>query len=299
MAGTLRLMAVLAHPDDESLGVGGTLARYAAEGIETSLVCATRGELGWTGEPAAYPGPLALGRLREAELRAAADVLGVTDITFLDYLDGNLPCADPSEAVARIVAEMRRVRPDVVVTFGPDGAYGHPDHVAISQLTTTAIAYAADSTYDVEGSAEPHRVAKLYYRVWTATEQASYEAFFGQATIDVDGEQRRGVSWPDWAASTRLDTSAYSTTVWAAVTSHQSQVGGISALQRLRPEECRRLWGTEHFYRVMSTVDGCHGIEDDLFAGLRPGSAHPAPVPSQLVISSGRSTTLGTGSECR
>ena len=78
---TLRLMAVLAHPDDESVGLGGTLARYAAEGIETSLVCATRGELGWAGEPAAYPGPLALGRLREAELLAAADALGVADVT--------------------------------------------------------------------------------------------------------------------------------------------------------------------------------------------------------------------------
>ena len=158
----LRLMAVLAHPDDESLGLGGTLAKYAAEGIATSLVCATRGERGWTGEPAAYPGPLALGRLREAELRAAADALGIADVALLDYLDGDLRCADPTEAVARIVAELRRVRPDVVVTFGPDGAYGHPDHVAISQLATTAVARAADPTYDDGVGAEPHRVAKGY-----------------------------------------------------------------------------------------------------------------------------------------
>jgi len=285
MDGTLRLMAVLAHPDDESLGLGGTLAKYAAEGVETSLVCATRGELGWAGEPAAYPGPLALGRLREAELLAAADALGVADVTFLDYLDGDLRCVVPTEAVARIVAEVRRVRPQVVVTFGPDGAYGHPDHVAISQLATTAIACAADSNYD-EGEAEPHRVAKVYYRIWTAAEEARYEAVFGRVTIDVDGERRGAVSWPDWAVTTRLDTTASWSAVRAAVSCHRSQIGGISALTTLAPEAHRALWGTEHFYRVMSTVGSSHGIEDDLFAGLRSGSARPAA----------GSTEAGTGS---
>ena len=269
---TLRLMAVLAHPDDESLGFGGTLAKYAAEGVETSLVCATRGERGWTGEPAAYPGPLALGRLREAELLAAADILGVADLTFLDYLDGDLRCAPPAEAVARIVAEMRRVRPDVVVTFGPDGAYGHPDHVAISQLATTAIACAADPTYD-RVSAEPHRVAKLYYCIWTAAELALDAAACGEVTIDVDGEWRGGVSWPDWAVTTRLDTTAYWSLVWAAGACHRSQGGGIPTLATLPPEAHQTLSGTQHFYRVMSTIDGGHGLEDDLFVGLRSGCA--------------------------
>src|SRR5688572_27240975 len=134
-----RLMAVLAHPDDESLGFGGTLAKYAAEGVEVSLVLATRGERGWHGDPNADPGPVELGRIRECELRAAASVLDVREIVFLDELDGQLDRADMTKVAGRLVGEIRRIRPDVVVTFGPDGAYGHPDHIAISRLTTSAI----------------------------------------------------------------------------------------------------------------------------------------------------------------
>ncbi|HMQ31494.1 MAG TPA: PIG-L family deacetylase, partial [Chloroflexaceae bacterium] len=88
MKADLRLLCALAHPDDEAMGAGGLLARYAAEGVATHLVCATRGERGWTGDPDAYPGPAALGRVREAELRAAAAALGLRSVSFMDYLDG-------------------------------------------------------------------------------------------------------------------------------------------------------------------------------------------------------------------
>src|SRR5690242_14599850 len=88
MNNPLRLLCVLAHPDDESLGTGGILARYAAEGIETSLLMATRGERGWQGDPADDPGPQALARLREAELQAAAKALGLRRVRFLNELDG-------------------------------------------------------------------------------------------------------------------------------------------------------------------------------------------------------------------
>ena len=107
----LKLMAVLAHPDDESLATGGILAKYAASGVQTYLVMATRGERGWFGPVGAYPGSQALGRLREAELRAAAQVLGLREIVFLDYQDGELDQADPAQAVAKIVTQLRRVQP--------------------------------------------------------------------------------------------------------------------------------------------------------------------------------------------
>ena len=123
-----KLMGVLAHPDDESLGAGGILAKYAAEGVATSLVMATRGERGWTGAPQENPGLTALGHLRTTELHAAAQVLGIGYLSFLDYLDGELDQAEPALIINRIAAELRRVRPQVVVTFGPDGGYGHPDH---------------------------------------------------------------------------------------------------------------------------------------------------------------------------
>ncbi len=159
----LRLMAILAHPDDESLGVGGTLAKYAAEGVQTFLVTATRGQQGrFRGhrEPPEHPGAERLGEIRERELRAAAAVLGVTDVAVLDYQDKALDRVDAREAVEAIAAHIRRVQPQVVVTFGPDGAYGHPDHIAISQFTTAAIVASAASARGGAsgGQAVPHRV---------------------------------------------------------------------------------------------------------------------------------------------
>ena len=142
-------MAVLAHPDDESLGVGGTLAKYASEGIDVFLLTATRGDSGrfrgHRSDDHRHPGSVALAKIREAELRAAASVLGVRDVSFLDYHDQQVDRANPREACEHIASHLRRVRPDVVVTFGPDGAYGHPDHIAISQFTTAAIVTAASS----------------------------------------------------------------------------------------------------------------------------------------------------------
>ena len=90
----LKLMCILAHPDDESLALGGTIAKYASQGIEVSLVVATRGERGWFSEPSQYPGERALGLIREQELRRASRALGVTRLTFLDYIDGELDRAD-------------------------------------------------------------------------------------------------------------------------------------------------------------------------------------------------------------
>src|SRR5687767_7807349 len=140
----LKLMCVLAHPDDESLATGGILAKYAALGVQTYLVMATRGERGWFGPADENPGPQALGRLREAELRAATRLLGLRQVVFLDYLDGDLDQANHAGAIAKIVAQLRDIRPDVVVTFDANGMYGHPDHIAISQMTTTAVMAAAD-----------------------------------------------------------------------------------------------------------------------------------------------------------
>ena len=126
MVTSLKLMAILAHPDDESLGFGGILAKSAAEDVETFLVTATRGERGWTGEEREYPGAPALGQVREGELRAAARVLGIRKVELLGYLDGELDQAHPSEVVDKIVELLRRVQPHVVVTFGPDGILWTP-----------------------------------------------------------------------------------------------------------------------------------------------------------------------------
>jgi LmbE family N-acetylglucosaminyl deacetylase len=264
----MKLLCVLAHPDDESLGLGGALAKYAAEGVDTYLITATRGEHGWWGDAEDYPGPIDLGQIREAELRAAADMLHLRQVRVLDYIDGELDRAEPRAVVAQITALIRRIRPEVVVTFGPDGAYGHPDHIAISQFTAAAIVYAADPAYTIDGSA-PHRVSKFYYRVWTQPEFDVYQAVFGEQIMPVDGVERRPVAWQDWAITTRIDTAAYWPEVWQAVACHRSQLPGYERLKDLSPEQHQALWGNQGYYRVFSTVNGGRALEYDLFAGLR------------------------------
>ena len=108
MSKQLKLMCVMAHPDDESLGTGGILAKYSAEGVKTYLVTATRGERGWFGAPEDNPGPEELGRIREGELYAAAHTLGLQDVAFMDYWDGEFDKADPAEVVSKIVRHLRR-----------------------------------------------------------------------------------------------------------------------------------------------------------------------------------------------
>src|SRR6185503_3075048 len=110
MSAPLRLACVFAHPDDETLGIGGTIARCVSEGVEVHVVTATRGQAGRYRDNSAHPGPEALGRIREAELRAAATVLGVHDVQLLDYQDGALDRADPVEAVRLIAEHLRRIR---------------------------------------------------------------------------------------------------------------------------------------------------------------------------------------------
>ena len=267
----LRLCCVGAHPDDETLGMGGALARYAAEGVETSVVTATLGQRGRYKDDTSHPGPEALGRIREAELRAAARVPGVGEVCLLGYQDKDLDKAAPQEVVGKIVGHLRRIRPQVVVTFAPDGAYGHPDHVAICQFTSAAVVAAADPSYPRGGAGEPsaHRVSKLYYMAWSAPKWDAYQAAFKKLVSRVDGVERQAAPWPDWANTTVVDTAAYWPVVWKAVQCHESQIAIYGPLGALSEEHHRGLWGSQEFYRAMSLVNGGREREQDLFAGLR------------------------------
>ena len=275
MSRAFRLMAVLAHPDDESLGLGGTLAKYASEGVETYLISATRGERGrYHGHRPGterHPGPGAMAVLREGELRAAAAVLGIHEVSLLDYRDQELDRADPREAIASIAGHIRRIRPDVLVTFGPEGAYGHPDHIAISQFAIAAAVAAADGSYEHRGQdALPHAVSKLYYVAWPHSTWAAYQQAFRAVVSTVDGAERQATPWPDWAITTVIDTRRWWTRVWDAVSCHASQVSAYEPLRNLSPESHEALWGAQSFYRVFSLVNGGRAVETDLFEGLSP-----------------------------
>ena len=215
-------MCVLAHPDDESLGTGGTLAKYAAEGVETYLVTATRGERGRFGDSTESPGPDVVGR----DARSGAS-------------GGGEGARRPRGAASRLSGRRARQRrsggsargdrrpspprqPHVVITFGPDGAYGHPDHIAISQLTTAAIV--APRSDVARAVADASRLEAVLHRLeredMGGVSGGAEEARRRPSTAS----SGRSSPWPDWAITTLIDTSAVWPTVWRAVQCHETQM---------------------------------------------------------------------------
>ena len=224
-------MVILAHPDDESFGMGGTLARYAAEGKRIALICATRGEAGIEDLL-----PEEAGQVRERELRAAAAVLGIAEVTFMGYRDGELALADREAAVNQLVAALRETRPQAVITFGPDGITGHADHVAIHQLTTAA--------FDRAGLR-----ARLYY---LAPSAATQQACGVPPTQEAAGGPVAGI-----------DVSAHLVTKVRAMQCHTSQQPPYPGMAE---EEATRLACHEYFILARPAGEGT-GLAD-LFAPI-------------------------------
>ncbi len=258
-----KILAVLAHPDDETLGFGGTLAHYADRGVETHLICATRGQRGWFGPPDEYPGPEELGVIREGELKRAAQILNLRSVYLLGHMDGDLDQTEPKVIIQQIATHIRRLRPQVVLTFDTYGVYGHPDHIAITQFTTAAIVEAA--TAPQGNGLLPHRVEALYYRVMTVAEAAAYQSAFGELVMTIDGIERRVTPWPEWAVSARIDTRNYVPQVWEAVRAHCSQLPGYERLMALSADEQHAIFGTQTFYRAFSFTGGGRQRETELF----------------------------------
>lgn len=160
-----RLLAVYAHPDDECYCSGGTLAKYSDLGAETMVISATKGQAGQINDTHRAT-RRTLGTMREKELRASCQALDVHHVECWDYLDGALAQADETQLIGDIAHAIRRFRPHIVVTFGPDGAYGHPDHIAIGAATMTAFQKAGDKTAypeQLSDNVETHHPQRLYF----------------------------------------------------------------------------------------------------------------------------------------
>jgi N-acetyl-1-D-myo-inositol-2-amino-2-deoxy-alpha-D-glucopyranoside deacetylase len=170
------ILSVLAHPDDESFGMGGTLALYAQKGSDVYLVCATRGEVGDV-DPEHMQGFSSIAELRESELRCAAKHLGLKDVFFLDYRDSGMPGSPDNEhpdaqvahsvdeVAGKVVKYIREIKPDIVLTFDPIGGYRHPDHIHIHNATVLAFEKAADENFHPESGA-PFQPGKLYFHTF-------------------------------------------------------------------------------------------------------------------------------------
>lgn len=292
-----RLLLVHAHPDDETIGTGATMAHYAAEHALVTLVTCTLGEEGEVLVPElahlASDRDGGLGQHRIGELAAACEALRVTDHRFLggpgrwrdSGMMGTPPndrpeCfwqADLDEAVRELVAVLREVRPQVVVTYDSNGGYGHPDHVQAHRVTVAAFDAAGDPAYAPE-LGEVWQAAKLY---WTAFPKSVLQAgidalkasghtnFFGADSAD---DLPFGV--PDDEVSTEVDANAHLEAKTAAMRAHKTQIEVDGPFFALSNHVGQRAFGTEYFTLARGErgpATGEHGREDDLFAGLDCG----------------------------
>ena len=291
-----RLLLVHAHPDDETIGNGVTMARYVDEGASVTLVTCTRGEEGEVLVPElarlAADAEDGLGAHREGELAAAMAVLGVTDFRFLGgsgrYRDSGMAgtpantrddClwrADLRAAADHLVAVIREVRPQVLVTYDELGGYGHPDHIQAHRIATYATSLAAAPSYRSD-LGEPWEVAKVY---WTALSESRLRQSLrrlrdlGELTtfdgMDPEGELPP-FAVPDALLTTAIDGTAYVERKLAAMRAHATQISVDGPFFALSNNLGNEVWGLE-FYRLVKGRAGdlrdANGLESDLFAGV-------------------------------
>jgi N-acetyl-1-D-myo-inositol-2-amino-2-deoxy-alpha-D-glucopyranoside deacetylase len=253
------LLAVFAHPDDESLACGGLLARCAQGGAKVSLVCATRGGRGRVDSTPEEREQLR--QVRTAELLEAARVLGIGDVLFLEYHDGFLPWAERAEIEADIAAIVRRLRPDVVITFGEDGLYWHPDHVAVHERTTAALAALDDPAPALYYVTMPRglmrRVGEWYAERSGETSPDALTELLGVTHVDAFGI----LAEPPTLV---VDVSTLAARKLEALKCHRSQ-RAHRAFALMSGQDAVRFLSVEHFHRA-PIHPGAGGFIEELAA---------------------------------
>lgn len=278
---TKRLLGIFPHPDDEGT-MSGALLAYGQADVETGLICITRGEVGEISDPALAT-PETLGVVREGEMRAAAELLGVRNLWILGYRDSGmagtadnqnpqaLVQANPAEVVGKLVAVIREFRPQVVVTFDETGGYGHPDHIAAYKHATSAFYAAADAVQYPE-LGEAHLISKLYYGSfprsairkmgeWVQTQELGSQAWI--AELD---PERLGL--PDEQIDVRLNVRSLQEAKDKSWSMHRTQMNPNNAMAKM-PEEVMSEWRSYEYYHLAATRVGPDVAEEnDLFARI-------------------------------
>jgi mycothiol S-conjugate amidase len=286
---TLRLMAVHAHPDDESSKGAATMARYVDEGVDVLVVTCTGGERGSILNPALQDRPeieANIADIRRGEMDRARAILGVHQ-SWLGFVDSGLPEGDPlpplpdgcfaltsiEEGARRLVAEIRRFRPHVITTYDEFGGYPHPDHIRTHEITVAAFDAAPDPEAFPDAG-EPWQPLKLYYDVGFSGPkmEALHDAMVAQGLESPFEEWRsRRAQWPERRPpniTTRIDVADWFPRRDAALLAHATQVDPNGWFFSIPLDLQRRVWPTEDFELVRSLVDS-PVPEDDLFAGVR------------------------------
>lgn len=269
----LTLLALFAHPDDEAFGTGGTLSKYAHEGVEVHLAIATRGEAGALANPAiTLTQPLGL--VREQELRRACACYGVKQLHLLGYIDGQTTIAPQAEAVYKVVELVRQVKPQVMLSFGPDGGYGHYDHLAVHRWATAAVQLAAESDCWPEAG-PPHQVAKFYHRAMPQEQLAHMQQMTGRAYVMMGGVPFPFTGHPLERITTVINVRDYVEHKLKGIRCHATQIDPASPyLQETFDLESFPWFWQETFILAhaadsLARIDPARQKEADLFAGLR------------------------------
>lgn len=239
MSGSILL--IFAHPDDETSSSAGAVARYSRRGVAIDLICATGGEKGTRLD---IPPEIETAQVREEELRAAAGIIGIRNVYLLGYIDGELEKSDFEEVTGRVLEIMEQVRPEVVITFGPDGISGHHDHIAIGKAATAAFERMATTGGDPR---------KLYY------------VTVPQSAFTQNGMENGEVIYtrPDDEITTEIDISGLLDTKLRALASYRSQQDARWLAEMFRQAGESGWAGREFFYLAIPRIDV---KETDLFA---------------------------------
>jgi LmbE family N-acetylglucosaminyl deacetylase len=261
------LAVILAHPDDETFGVGGTLIRYAREGIKVHSLCLTEGEKGWAGGEGAPILPREhVGAARALELAEAGRRLGLASTTCLKYPDGGLADVNEDYVVRDIVRWLRQVRPQVVITWGPDGGYGHPDHIAAGLRALRAVELAGIARHEPELGDHVH--VKRCYRFVIAAEFVEtlkrLEPGFASYMETLATKPQR---WTRDRLGASIDIREFEKKKTAAMEAHRTQTPDLKMWHRVRGS-AGDMMKEEVFIRAFPSPGG-PPLETDLFGALR------------------------------
>ena len=236
------VLAVFAHPDDESLACGGTLARLSDAGATVVLLCASRGEKGSVSDPALVPDG-DLGRARTSELHEAARILGIAEVIIHDHPDGDLHWRNNHYLHIHIVTAIRRCRPDAVITFAEDGLYWHLDHIGVHERTYEAVMSLGDEAPPLYYVTLPQGIMREVVETAIAKGWAPADSSFWGISPDAFGASAE-------TPTLTVDVREWALRKLAALRCHRTQMGPGNPFARIEPADARHWLGVEHFRRA-------------------------------------------------
>ena len=282
------LLAIFPHPDDETFSAAGVIAAAVERGVPVTVISATRGEAGESSIPS-LDDPERLGVVRERELCDAMHQLGVTDVRFLTYRDSGMEGSSQAEhpkalvrspveeVAAKLVPHIRAVRPQVIMTYGQDGLYGHPDHLHLHYAVFQALQSAADSAYQGRATSEPWQTARLYFATAPREDLLAMLERPESPLQSLSPAALANLGTPRADITHVVDISPWAEKKRAAIAAHRTQTGEGGPLANMPPEVVERRLAREFFVHAPLpwSLPGTQEVgELDIIAALA-GERHP------------------------